>query len=155
MSESAVSVVSWSVERPSCARPVAVLRADHGSELRLRLTSAEALWLTRWRHPAYAPHLRLMIEGLTRRALWLEFNDAGSRAVSSFVVAVVDHELRRGHISPALALLMFETGLPLYVDESLLARFKKEHVEEVADAFSDFLATVTADDFAQFDGRQR
>lgn len=157
MSEStSVPVVSWSVERcTSCGRLVAVLRAENGSALRLRLTTAEALWLTRGRHPAYALHLRPMIEGLARRALWLEFNNAESGAVSSSVVAAVDQELRRGHISPALAMLMLETGLPLYVDESLLSRSKEEHVEEVVGAFVDFLATVSAEDFARFDTGNR
>ena len=148
-----MALESWSIEPcPSCQHPVALLRAGEEAELRLRLTDGQALWLARRQHPAYGARLRPLLEELAQGSLWLELGSAGSGTVSAALVADVDGELRRGHISPALALLVFEAaGIPMYVDGALLGGSEKGHLDDVVHAFADFLATVSAGDFARFE----
>jgi hypothetical protein len=147
------AVTTWSVEScPSCGRQVAVLYTAGGSALRLEVANEEAPWLVRGRHPAYASHLRPVFKEMAERSLRLELKGGGPGVVSSSVVADEQGNLRSENISPALALLMFEaTRVPLWVDEALLSHSEAEHHEDLIQAFSEFLATVKADDFAQFD----
>lgn len=154
MSSRGALAMGWSVEPSEVdGRAVAVVQGPSRRELRIQLDERAADWLVRGRHPAYAWHLRPILDALTERALWLELSQSPQGEVASTMVGFAGGQLHRKEIPVGLALLLCRPhGLRLYVDEVLLEEVSDEdHPAAEIAAFARFLESVTAEDFARFD----
>ena len=147
------AVLAWTLDRcPSCGDPIAILTTDENKDLSIRLTTEDQSWLARGRHPAYSSHLKPMIGAMAERSHMLELRAEGDDVISSWLVMRTSEGPRRTHVSPGLALLIFELAqLPLWAAEDLLEDPSIEHFDDIQDSFAGFLSDVSPEDFERFD----
>ena len=148
-----IPVLAWRIDEcPSCNAPMAILETADGPTVRLRLSDGDADLLRRIRHPAYMAHLRPMLEELSEGSLGLEIKAEGLGTATGWVFAITDGRVSYGHVSLAFVLLaQAGANLPLCVDSTLVNNSQTDHYDELIAAFSEFVGTVSPQDFERFE----